>query len=72
MVAEIPKGLVIDPVYERGQWRVRVAKADGSDVRSTEPGGRVAVSRDWLSSSYLTRDFAIEQVKDAIDRGELS
>ena len=73
MVAGIHKGLIIEPIYERGQWRILVKKADGSSLRMAFPGGVGSeVAQHWLSSPYTDKEFGIVQVKDAIDRGQIT
>ena len=72
MVAAIHNGFVIDPIYERGQWRIIVAKADGSNVRASLPSEPEAVAKKWLSRAYASKENGIEEVKAAIDRGQLA
>jgi hypothetical protein len=48
---------------------IRVTKADRSMVRIAVRGQPDGVASERISGAYMARDEAIEQVKNAIDRG---
>ena len=63
------RGFIIEAFPQRGKWRIRVTKEDRSLVRKASRAGPDEVATEWISGAYMARDEAIEQVKQAIDRG---
>lgn len=63
------QGFVIEPMRHRGQWQIRVKKADGSQLRTAIPGQPDEVASEWLSSLYMSKEDAIERIKRWIDAG---